>query len=82
MASVGEKDNDAVLSDIEADDLVPISIKSPEDLTEGLTGEVRRLVERERQRRCERKSPNRHPPSSLPVDLGYCMGEAINVLKL
>ncbi|GMP22304.1 hypothetical protein CsSME_00000384 [Camellia sinensis var. sinensis] len=55
MASVGEEDNDAVLSDIEADDLVPISTKSPEDLTEGLTGEVRRLVERERQWRRERE---------------------------
>lgn len=34
MASAGEEeDNDAVLSDVEADDPAPISINSPEDVS-------------------------------------------------
>ncbi|XP_057493946.1 COP1-interactive protein 1-like [Actinidia eriantha] len=53
MASAGEEDNDAVLSDVEADDPVPISIKSPspEDVSAERFREVLAELDRERQAR-------------------------------
>ncbi|GFY91463.1 hypothetical protein Acr_07g0016590 [Actinidia rufa] len=49
----GEEDNDAVLSDVEADDPVPISIKSPspEDVSAERFREVLAELDRERQAR-------------------------------
>ena len=53
MASAGEEDNDAVLSDVEADDPVPISIKSPspEDVSVERFREILAELDRERQAR-------------------------------
>ncbi|CAL5349797.1 unnamed protein product [Camellia sinensis] len=52
MARAGEeKDNDAVLSDVEADDPAPISINSPEDVSVERFREVLAELDRERQAR-------------------------------
>ncbi|KAI7997342.1 Uncharacterized protein LOK49_LG10G00287 [Camellia lanceoleosa] len=52
MASAGEEeDNDAVLSDVEADDPAPISINSPEDVSVERFREVLAELDRERQAR-------------------------------
>uniref|UniRef100_A0A5B6ZWT4 Putative paramyosin n=1 Tax=Davidia involucrata TaxID=16924 RepID=A0A5B6ZWT4_DAVIN len=53
MASAGDEDNDAVLSDVEEDDQVPIVIKnpSPEDVSVERFREVLAELDRERQAR-------------------------------
>ncbi|CAL8994117.1 unnamed protein product [Prunus brigantina] len=53
MASAGDEDNDAVLSDVEGDDSVPVAIKtpSPDEISEERFRELVAELDRERQAR-------------------------------
>lgn len=48
MSSAGDEDNDAVLSDVEADDPVPIDIKTPENISVEKFREILAELDRER----------------------------------
>lgn len=48
MAAAGDEENDAVLSDVEADDPVPIVIKNPEDVSVEKFREILAELDRER----------------------------------
>ncbi|EYU30609.1 hypothetical protein ABFS82_11G062800 [Erythranthe guttata] len=48
MSSAGDEENDAVLSDVEADDPVPIDIKTPENITVEKFREILAELDRER----------------------------------
>ncbi|KAL8037815.1 hypothetical protein ABFX02_11G062500 [Erythranthe guttata] len=48
MSSAGDEENDAVLSDVEADDPVPIDIKTPENITAEKFREILAELDRER----------------------------------
>ncbi|KAK6160292.1 hypothetical protein DH2020_003673 [Rehmannia glutinosa] len=48
MASAGDEENDAVLSDVEADDPVPIDIKTPENISVEKFREILAELDRER----------------------------------
>ncbi|KAL6562693.1 hypothetical protein OROGR_003700 [Orobanche gracilis] len=48
MSSVGDEENDAVLSDVEADDPIPINIKTPENISVENFREILAELDRER----------------------------------
>ncbi|KAL6983796.1 hypothetical protein U1Q18_017171 [Sarracenia purpurea var. burkii] len=79
MASAGEEDNDAVLSDVEADDPVPIVIKSTsqEDVSIERFSEVLAELDRERQAR----EAAENSKSELQVSFGRLKALAHEAIK-